>query len=83
MKKKIQEQSEQCAELDDKLIALKHEKETERDRLMKEISSIREDAQDRLDQLIAENTVLHGTLDSLEEFKANKDKLVNDSTPVC
>lgn len=78
LKKKIQEQSEQCVELDEKLTVLKHEKEKEIDKLMKETALIREDAQDRLDQLVAENTVLHGTLDSLEEFRTNKDKLEAD-----
>ena len=76
LKKKIQEQSEQCVELDEKLTVLKHEKEKEIEKLMKETALIREDAQDRLDQLVAENTVLHGTLDSLEEFRTNKDKWV-------
>ena len=74
LKKKIQEQSEQCAELDDQLIAVRHEKETEKERMMKEIASVREDAQERLDHLIAENTSLHATLDSLEEFKVNKER---------
>jgi chromosome segregation ATPase len=74
LKSKIQEQSEQCAELDDQLTALKHEKDTITDRMTKEIAAIREDAQDRLDQLIAENTALQATLDSLEEFKINKEK---------
>lgn len=74
LNKKIEEQGEQCADLDDQLISLRHEKETERERLLNEISSIREDAQDRMDQLIAENTVLHGTLSSLEDFKTNKEK---------
>ncbi|XP_003385936.1 PREDICTED: cilia- and flagella-associated protein 157-like [Amphimedon queenslandica] len=78
LNKKIQEQTEQFAELDDQLVALRHEKETERERLMSEISAIREEAQDRLDQLTAENTVLHATLDSLEEFKVNKEKLESE-----
>lgn len=76
LNKKIQEQAEQFADLDDQLATLRHEKDTERERLLNEISTIREDAQDRLDQLIVENTVLHSTLNSLEEFKANKEKYV-------
>lgn len=74
LKQKIKNLNEQCIDLEDQLDTVKAEKEAEREKLLNEISSIREDAQDRLDQLVAENTVLHGTLDSLEEFKLSKEK---------
>ena len=75
LKKKMQEQTEKCIELEENLTIEKHERQKEVEKLNKEMTLIREDAQDRLDQLVAENTVLHGTLDSLEEFKANKERL--------
>ena len=76
LKQKITNLNEQCVDLDDHLETLKAEKEAEREKLLLEIASIREEAQERLDQLVAENTVLHGTLESLEEFKESKDKYI-------
>ena len=70
----MQEQSEKCLELDDQLSVEKHERHNEVDKLSKEMALIKEEAQDRLDQLIAENTILHGTLESLEDFKINKER---------
>lgn len=74
LKTKNMELTEQYMDLEEAVSNLKHEKETERDKLMREITTIREDTQDRLDQLIAENMVLQGTLGSLEEFKIKKEK---------
>ena len=74
LKKKNMELTEQYMDLEESMGNLKREKEQERDKLMREITAIKEDTQDRLDQLIAENMVLQGTLGSLEEFKAKKEK---------
>lgn len=76
LKKKMQEQTERCLELEDQLSVEKNERVREVDKLTKEMALVKEEAQDRLDQLVAENTVLHGTLDSLEEFKTNKERYV-------
>ncbi len=74
LKKKMQELSEKCIDLDDQLTVEKHERLNEVDKLTKEMALIKEESQDRLDQLVAENTILHGTLESLEDFKLNKER---------
>lgn len=73
LKKKIQEQSSQQMELEEAIMVLREEKDAELEKLQLEIAAVREDAQDRLDQIASENTVLRATLDSLEEYRINKE----------
>ena len=72
LKKKIQDQSSQYLELEDAMAALREEKEVELEKLQHEITSVREEAQDRYDMIAAENAMLRGTLESLEEYRKNK-----------
>ena len=72
LKKKIQDQSTLYLELDEAMAALREEKEVELEKLQHEITAVREEAQDRFDQIVAENAVLRGTLESLEEYRKNK-----------
>ncbi len=78
LKRKNQEQALKFMDLEDKLAALRQAKETEREKLEAQLTTLKEDSQRALDQAAMENKMLQAQLDALENFKQNKEKLEND-----
>lgn len=78
LKRKNQEQALQFMDLEEKLLALKQAKEMEREKLEAQLTTLKEDSQRALDQAAMENKMLQAQLDSLENFKQNKEKLERD-----
>ena len=74
LKKRMQEQTEACLEMEEELNVEKHERQKDVDRLTKEISAVKEEAQERIDEVVAENTVLHSSIDGLDEFTREKER---------
>lgn len=80
LKRKSQEQTELNLDLEEKSMVLRQAKEKERERLEQQISQLKEDSQRALDQAAVENKVLQGQLESLENFRLNKEKLEAEMT---
>ncbi len=74
LKKRMQEQTEACLEMEEELNVEKHERQKDVDRLTKEVSAVKEEAQERIDEVVAENTVLHSSIDGLDEFTREKER---------
>lgn len=78
LKRRSQEQAAQFMDLEEKLMALKQAKEKEREKLEGQLTTLKEESQRALDQAAMENKMLQAQLDSLENFRQNKEKLEND-----
>lgn len=78
LKRKNHEQAQQFMDLEEKLFALKQAKEKEREKLEAQLTALKEDSQRALDQAAMENKMLQAQLDSLENFRLNKERLENE-----
>ena len=77
LKKQLRERSDEIADLQEKLIGLQQAKDVEKDRYELEITTLKSQMQEVKDQLTSENMVLGGKLASLEEFRLQKEDLLN------
>ncbi|CAL1529656.1 unnamed protein product [Lymnaea stagnalis] len=76
-KKQLDLKTEELADLNDKHIGLQQARDNEREAFKKQIQEQRTEYQEMKDSLTAENMILGGKLASLEEFKVQKEELMN------
>lgn len=77
LKKQLEQRSDEIADLQEKIIGLQQAKELEKDKYDLEITTVKTEMQEVKDQLTSENMVLGGKLASLEEFRVQKEDLLN------
>jgi len=77
LKKQLKERSDEIADLQEKQIGLQQAKDIEKDKYELELTTIKAQMQEVKDQLQSENMVLGGKLASLEEFRVQKEDLLN------
>ena len=77
LKKQLEQRADEIADLQERLIGLQHAKDTEKDKYELQLTTLRTEMQEVKDQLTSENMVLGGKLASLEEFRVQKEDLLN------
>lgn len=77
LKKQLEQRSDEIADLQEKIITINQTKEMDKDRYELEIETLKTQMQEVKDQLTSENMVLGGKLASLEEFRIQKENLLN------
>ena len=77
LKKQLEQRSDEIADLQEKLISLQQAKELEKDKYELEITTLKTEMRELRDHLTSENMVLCGKLASLEEFRVQKEDLLN------
>jgi len=77
LKKQLEQRSDEIADLQEKIIGLQQAKDLQKDKYEVEITTIKTEIQEIKDQLTSENMVLQGKLASLEEFRIQKEELLN------
>ncbi len=65
-------------DLEEKLAFVQQAKETQQEKLEGQITQLKEDSQRSLDQAAVENKILQSQLESLDNFRQNKDKFENE-----
>lgn len=78
LKRVNQEQTGLCMDLEEKLAFVQQAKETQQEKLEGQITQLKEDSQRSLDQAAVENKILQSQLESLDNFRQNKDKFENE-----
>ncbi|XP_059140078.1 cilia- and flagella-associated protein 157-like isoform X1 [Physella acuta] len=76
-KKQVEIKTDEIVDLNERLIGLQQLRDNERETFKKQIQEQRTEFQEMKDQLTAENMILGGKLASLEEFKLQKEELMN------
>jgi len=76
-KKQVEQKTDDIADLNDRLVGLQQAKDAEKEHYEAEIQKLRNEFQETKDQLTSENMILNGKLASLEEFKVQKEDLMN------
>ncbi|KAG9354425.1 hypothetical protein JZ751_001134 [Albula glossodonta] len=76
LKKTLTQREDDLSDLSEQLLRLQQAKEAEKESFEKQLAQLRQDFQENKDQLTSENMVLVGKLASLEEFRVQKDELV-------
>lgn len=76
-KKQVEQRTDDIADLNDRLIGLQQAKDAEKEQYEGELQKLRNEFQETKDQLTSENMILNGKLASLEEFKVQKEDLMN------
>ena len=77
LKKQLEQRSDEIADLQEKIIGLQQTKDMEKDKYDLEITTLKTQVLEVKDQLTSENMVLGGKLASLEEFRIQKEDLLN------
>lgn len=77
LKKQLEQRSDEITDLQDRLISIQQSKDVEKDKYELEIATLKTEMQETKDQLTSENMVLGGKLASLEEFRIQKEDLLN------
>ncbi|KAI1900491.1 hypothetical protein AGOR_G00050480 [Albula goreensis] len=76
LKKTLTQREDDLSDLSEQLLRLQQAKEAEKESFEKQLAQLRQDFQENKDQLTSENMVLVGKLASLEEFRVQKDELM-------
>jgi len=77
LKKQLEQRSDEIGDLQEKLICVQQKKDVEKDKYELEVATLKTQMQETKDQLDSENAVLGGKLASLEEFRIQKEDLLN------
>ena len=77
LKKQLEQRSDEIADLQEKIIGVQQAKDIQKDKYEVEITTVKTEMQEVKDQLTSENMVLQGKLASLEEFRVQKETLLN------
>jgi len=77
LNKQLEQRADEIADLQERILGLQHAKDTEKDRYELQLTSLRAETQEMKDQLTSEIMVLGGKLASLEEFRVQKEDLMN------
>jgi len=77
LKKQLEQRSDEIADLQERIIGIQQAKDVQKDKYEVEITTIKTEMQEVKDQLTSENMVLQGKLASLEEFRVQKEDLLN------
>lgn len=77
LKKQLEQRSDEIANLQEKMIGIQQAKDVQKDKYEVEITTIKTEMMEIKDQLTSENMVLQGKLTSLEEFRVQKEDLLN------
>ncbi|XP_066922675.1 cilia- and flagella-associated protein 157-like [Clytia hemisphaerica] len=77
LKKQLEQRSDEIADLQEKIIGVQQAKDIQKDKYEVEITTVKTEMQEVKDQLTSENMVLQGKLTSLEEFRVQKETLLN------
>lgn len=76
LKRSLEQRGDEIADINDRLIGLQQAKDTEKETYEQQLQQLRTDFQETKDQLTSENMILGGKLASLEEFKVQKEDLM-------
>lgn len=76
IKKKLDEKTDEIAEVNEQLMGLQQVKDTEKESFEQQLQQLRTEYQETKDQLTSENMMLGGKLASLEEFKVQREELI-------
>lgn len=77
LKKQLDSKNDEVADLTDRLRGLQQAKDSEKDGFENQLGNIRAEFQETKEHLTSENILLGGKLAGLEEFKVQKDQLMN------
>ena len=72
---KAQDQTERFVDLEDQLLHAQQVKDEQQKKLEGQVAQLKEESQRALDQVIVENKMLQGQLDTLETFRHDKNKV--------
>ncbi|KAG5840943.1 hypothetical protein ANANG_G00194260 [Anguilla anguilla] len=76
LKQTLTQKKDEVLDLSEQLLGLQKAKEAEKASLEKQLAQLRQDFQEKKDQLTSENMVLVGKLASLDEFRMQKEELM-------
>ncbi|XP_013382164.1 cilia- and flagella-associated protein 157 isoform X1 [Lingula anatina] len=76
LKKSLETKTDEIADLNDRLVGLQQLKDSEKEEYEKQLNQLKADYQETKDQLTSDNLILAGKLSSLEEFKVQKEDLM-------
>ncbi|XP_023026822.2 cilia- and flagella-associated protein 157 [Leptinotarsa decemlineata] len=76
LKRMLQEKTDEIAELEERITALQETRQTETEKSEEKISEMETEYNQMHEQLTSENKLLEGKLNSLEEFRSQRDDLM-------
>ena len=76
LRRQLDHKVEEIADLQDRLLGLQQTREAEKESYETQITTLRQEIVETKEQLTSENMILSGKLASLEEFKQQKDELL-------
>ncbi|KAJ8380353.1 hypothetical protein SKAU_G00011310 [Synaphobranchus kaupii] len=76
LKQTLTQKEDEVFDLSEQLLGLQQAKEAEKVSLEKQLAQLRQDFQEKKDQLTSENMVLVGKLTSLDEFRMQREELM-------
>uniref|UniRef100_H2YPP1 Cilia- and flagella-associated protein 157 n=1 Tax=Ciona savignyi TaxID=51511 RepID=H2YPP1_CIOSA len=76
LKKSLEQRQDDISDLHDRLLGLQQAKDTEKENYETQLTQHKRESQEVKDRLTSENMILGGKLSSLEEFKVQKENLM-------
>ncbi|KAJ8401559.1 hypothetical protein AAFF_G00378760 [Aldrovandia affinis] len=76
LKQTLTQKEDELSDLSEQLLGLQQAKEAEKQSFQKQLAQLRQDAEEKKDQLTSENMGLVGKLSALEEFRMQKEELM-------
>nr|XP_002123434.1 cilia- and flagella-associated protein 157 [Ciona intestinalis] len=76
LKKQLEQRQDEISDLHDRLLGLQQAKDVEKENSETQLSQFKRESQDLKDTLISENMILSGKIAALEEFRVQKENLM-------